>query len=410
MKYTLKCGRCRSLIDPQPYIAHCASCGGGLVFEYGDSRLEWTHAKSMWRYGSLLPVDETSDIVSLGEGNTSLVQSQLYPGRTIFLKNETTNPTGSHKDRSLSISVTKALEFGFDTCMLYSDGSAALSAAAYAARAGIRSINLTAAGAPDSRLLPLMVYGSLILEYQGNDAEALAWVHETCGKLGIYEATTYRKANAYGAEGPKTISYEIFEELSDIPDFVVVPVGGGGTLAGIWQGFVDLKQMGLTDKLPRMVAVLPCGYKLLEIGLREGAGTEDDLKRLADFRLPVSGQAKLAMTFPPDGIEAIHAIRDSGGIFLYASDSQALAAQEKLGRTEGIYAELSASGSIVAIDTLIARSLLKEDATVVGLVCGSGFRETGELARTLALEKTLIYPDTNLAEVERLLTTRKAKA
>ena len=117
--------------------------------------------------------------------------------------------------------------------------------------------------------------------------------------FGIYETTTYRHANAYGAEGPKTISYEIFEDLSGVPDFVVVPVGGGGTLSGIWQGFVDLKRNGLTSKLPRLIGVLPYGYKLLDLGLREGARTESDLKRLANFDLPASGQVKLAMSFRP---------------------------------------------------------------------------------------------------------------
>ncbi len=277
---------------------------------------------------------------------------------------------GSHKDRSLSIAITKAVEFGFDTCMLYSDGSAALSSAAYAARAG--NINVTPAAAPDNRLLPLMVYGSRILEYQGSDADAVDWVHKTCRTLRIYETTTYRGANAYGAEGPKTISYEIVEDLSSVPDEVVVPVGGGGTLSGIWQGFADLKRAGLTQKLPRLVGVLPAGYQLLDIGLQQGARTEEDLKRLADFEVPVSGQVKLAMTFPPDGVEAIGSIHDSQGIFLYASDSEALNAHRRLGMVDGIYAEMSASVAVVAIDTMIQRSFLKENDTVVALVCGSG--------------------------------------
>ena len=364
----------------------------------------------MWRYRSNLPVTEQSKIISLGEGNTSLLPSRIFPDHNIFLKNETTNPTGSHKDRSLSIAVTKAADFGYDTCMLYSDGSAALASAAYAARAGIRNINLTPSGAPDSRLLPLMAYGSTILEYQGNDGDALTWVHEACIKLGIYETTTYRKANPYGAEGPKTISYEIFDDLHAIPDFVVVPVGGGGTLAGIWQGFTDLKQAGLTQKLPRMVAVLPAGYRLLEIGFQQQVESDLDLRRLANFDLPESGQAKLAMSFPPDGIEAIAAIRESGGFFLYASDTEALIAQEQLGQTEGIYAEISASVSIVAISKMLQAGMLRPGDTLVGLVCGSGFRETGELARTMAVKKTLIYPDAGTAALESLLLAKRSKS
>ena len=357
----------------------------------------------------MLPVNDESKVVSLGEGNTPLVRSRLYPDRKIFLKNETTNPTGSHKDRSLSVAISKAVELGFDTCMLYSDGSAALSSAAYAARAGIRNINLTPAGAPDNRLLPLMVYGSTILEYQGNDAEAVDWVHKACSQLGIYETTTYRHANAYGAEGPKTISYEIYEDLAGVPDVVVVPVGGGGTLSGIWQGFVDLKRSGLTSKLPHMIGVLPFGYKLLDVGLREGAQTESDLKRLANFDVPVSGQVKLAMSFPPDGVEAIASVRNSQGQFLYSSDSQALHAQRRLGAVEGIYAEMSASVALVAVDEMTQKAILRETDTVVGLVCGSGFRETGELARTLPVEKILIYPNSKPSRLESFLASKKLK-
>ncbi len=236
--------------------------------------------------------------MSLDEGNTPLLKTRIYGGYEVLLKNETVNPTGSHKDRALSIGITKAVEFGIDTCMLYSDGSAALSSAAYAARAGIRNITLAPAGTPDSRLLPLMIYDSIILEYQGNGAEALSWVHAACRSLGIYETTTYRRANPYESEGPKTISFEIVEDLGGVPDWVVVPVGGGGTVSGIWRGFVELKHRGVTSELPRMVGVLPAGYRLLELGMQQSATTDDDLRQLAKFDVPDSAQAKIAMSFP----------------------------------------------------------------------------------------------------------------
>ena len=358
---------------------------------------------SMWRYSRLLPLRDDLAIVSLGEGDTPLVRSVRYGNRSVFFKNETVNPTGSHKDRALSIGLTKAVEFGFDTCMLYSDGSAALSSAAYAARAGIRNFTLTPAGAPDSRLLPLMIYGSTILEYQGSASDALTWVHDACRSLGIYETTTYRRANPYESEGTKTISYEIFEDLDCVPDYVIVPVGGGGTLAGIWRGFCDLKERGLTQCLPRMIGVLPEGYRLLELGLERGAATIDDLRELADFEVPATGQAKLAMALPPDGIGAIAAVRQSGGHFVHVSDEEALLGQRILGAEEGIYAEISAAVSQVALNNLIRDGVLAEAATVVALVCGSGFRETGELSRSLAVEKTPIYAATGLTELGKLL-------
>jgi threonine synthase len=360
----------------------------------------------MWKYGALLPIRDEGNIVSLGEGNTPLVRARLFGDRGVYLKNETANPTGSHKDRALSIGIAKAVEFGFDTCMLYSDGSAALASAAYAARAGIRNIAITPASAPDARLLPLMVYNSIVLEYQGTGADALSWVREICGAAGIYETSTYRRANSYESEGPKTISHEIFDDLGAVPDCVIVPVGGGGTLSGIWRGFVDLKRRGLTDRLPRLAGALPAGYRLLEPGLKEGATTDEDLKKLATFEVPATLLAKLAMSLPPDGIEAIAAIRESGGCFLYASDREAQQAQQRLGAREGIYAEISAAVSIVALDRLIANALIRRDEIAVALVSGSGFRETGELGR-VPLKKTLIGPATSVAELTALLDRRE---
>jgi threonine synthase len=401
--YTVTCVRCKSEAETDSYQTECAICHGALEFHYADP-IEGAHRtrKSMWKYGELLPVRNDGDIISLGEGNTPLVRSRLYRDRKVYLKNETANPTGSHKDRALSIGITKAIEFGFDTCMLYSDGSTALSSAAYAARAGIRNIAITPANAPDSRLLPLMVYNSIVLEYQGAAADALSWVHETCGAAGIYETSTYRRANPYESEGAKTISYEIIEDLGSVPDCIIVPVGGGGTLSGIWRGFVDLKRRGRTDRLPRLVGVLPAGYRLLEVGLEEGATTEEDLKALATFAVPTTLQAKLAMSLPPDGIEAIAAIRDSGGCFLFASDQEALRSQQRLGAREGIYAEISAAVSIVALDRLIANSFIRRDEIAVALISGSGFRETGELGSLVPLKKTLVGPATGVAELTSL--------
>ncbi|MGA7409764.1 MAG: pyridoxal-phosphate dependent enzyme [Bryobacteraceae bacterium] len=346
----------------------------------------------MWKYHRLLPVRDLSKIVTLGEGNTPLTRARNGHGVELFLKNETVNPTGSHKDRALSIAMTKAAEFGFDACMLYSDGSAALSSAAYAARAGMRNIALVPQGSPDNRLLPLMVYDSIVLEYIGPAAEALEWAHAACQELKLYETTTYQLANPYQSEGPKTIAYEILDQLGAAPDWCLVPVGGGGTLAGVWRGFCDLRDRGKITKLPKLAGILPQHYILLQTGLDNEVTTDLELRSLGrassgDESAPHTAQAKLAMAFPPDGIEAIAAIRGSGGLFLNVSDAEAFAAQLELGSTEGIYVEISAAVSVAALKRLRENGMIKSKETVVVLLCGSGFRETGELARTLPVRK-----------------------
>src|ERR1035438_10457005 len=252
--YQVRCTVCGQGVSLMPYRIDCPSCGGTLDFSYPDKSWRLVGSgHSIWRYRRRLPVDPLTEIVSMGEGGTPQLRAESQPDFELFLKNETTNPTGSHKDRALSIGITKAREFGFDTCMLYSDGSAPLSSAAYAARAGMLNIALVPRGTSSNRLLPLLAYSSVVLEFAGDAADALDWVHEACQSLGIYETSTYRKANPYESEGPKTISYEIFEDL--VAD-------GFGTFRLVWIGLaigrclVDPERLaGFVDPIQRIGGV-----------------------------------------------------------------------------------------------------------------------------------------------------------
>jgi threonine synthase len=395
---------CGHDVSAKTYRVSCPLCDGPLDFRYPeDLQDDSRNGRSMWRYRDRLPVQPGTKIVTLDEGGTPLVRAEHETCFELFFKNETTNPTGSHKDRALSIGITKAREFGFLTCMLYSDGSAALSSAAYASRAGIRHIALVPKGVSDDRLLPLLVYNSLVLEFAGRAADALDWVHEACQFLGVYETSTYRRANPYESEGPKTISYEIFEELGEAPDWVVVPVGGGGTLAGIWRGFCDLHKRQFIRKLPRLVGVLPKGYRLLERGLSRGIETDEDLRNLAKFEPPGTIQVKIAMSWPPDGVEAIRALRASSGQFLFASDREAWQAQRTLGARDGIYAEVSAAVALVGVEKLRRQGSIANGEKVVAVITGSGFRETAELACHLSIKKIEVNRKTGLSRLKRLL-------
>jgi threonine synthase len=358
--------------------------------------------RSMWRYRSRFPVASDSSPITLGEGQTPLLRARSGPdGLTLFYKNETLNPTGSQKDRALSLSITKGVELGHKAVMLYSDGSTALSSAAYATRAGLRSLTLVGRGAPDYRLLPLAFYNSTVLEYQGSSAEALAWTREACQALNIYETTTYRKANPYGGAGLRTISYEIAEQLGDAPAWIVVPVGGGGTLCSIWNGFRELRERGEISRYPRMAAVFPAGYSLLERTMANGICDEEAFRSMAIPDPPETIQAKTAMALPPDGLETIEAIRESNGLIFYCTDEQAIDGQMLLGR-EGIFAEPSAASVMVGVEALSALGLGPEEA-VVAVVTGSGFRELGAIAESVSLKKYAIEPITGLNEIRRLL-------
>jgi len=357
----------------------------------------------MWRYRAILPVRPGVNVVSMGEGWTPLVSARGFePGR-VYLKNEAVNPTGSHKDRALSIGITKALEFGKGPVILYSDGSTALSSAAYAARGGLTNIALVPGGTPRYRSIPLAVYGCVLLEYHGPSAEALDWVHAACRKLGVCETSNYRQANPYESEGAKTIGYEIFEQMSGVPSWVVVPTGGGGTLAGIWRAFEELHAWGFIAELPHMAAVLPAGYTMLEQALTRGLATDAELRALAPAALPETIQAKTAMGYPPDGLEAMAAIRKSGGMILYASDQEVLTAQRKLGGREGIYAEPSGAAAWVGVEKLVELGRAKSDS-IVAVITGSGFRETGTVEELVDVPTVPIFPGTGLATLGKLLS------
>jgi threonine synthase len=403
--YSIFCRDCGSSVRDDTYVSACPSCGGSLDFSYSSplSLGDHSRCKSIWDFRDFLPLRPGSEIVSLGEGFTPLQRARLPRHAEIYLKNETLNPTGSQKDRALSVGVTKALEFGCDTLMLYSDGSTALASAAYAARVGLRNITLVPWGTPESRLLPLSLYNSILLEYEGESTAALDWVHRACQSLGIYETSTYRRANPYESEAPKTIAFEIVQQLGHVPDWVVVPVGGGGTLAGIWKGFADLETSGLTSQKPHMLGVLPEGYTMLETAVRNGVKTEHELRALTPRPAPPTLQVKLAMPFPPDGLEAIEAIRQSDGMFVFASDTQALEAQRKLAADAGIYAELSAAVAWVGVETILRWKETQACETIVAIITGSGFRETSVQAGQVKIEKISVASSSGFEVLERIL-------
>jgi threonine synthase len=402
--YTIFCQWCKTIVEESPLRLACPECGGPLDFQYSKPRsIGDGCTSSIWRYRDVLPVRPEASVVTLSEGWTPLQKARSFVSHEVRFKNEALNPTGSHKDRALSIGITKALELGKDPVMLYSDGSTALSSAAYAARAGLRNITLVPAHTPRHRLLPLVFYNSILLEFQGPAEGGLSWVHAACRKLGIYETSNYRQANPYEFEGAKTIGFEIYEQLPGVPDWVVIPVGGGGTLAGIWRAFRDLQSWGFTTRLPHMIAVLPEHYNVLEEAMTQGVTTNDELKALAPATLPATIQAKIAMSFPPDGLEAVAAIRESAGLILYASDPEVLRAQKTLASHEGIYAEPSAAAAWVGVEKLLASGRAAPGESVVAIVTGSGFRETGTVADLLSCQTIPISPEIGYAALDKIL-------
>jgi threonine synthase len=204
--------------------------------------------------------------------------------------------------------------------------------------------------------------------------------------------STRRAGNPAQAEGPKTIAYEIADALGRAPDWIVVPVGGGGTLAAIWRGFAELQAMGRIDRVPRMASYQPAGYDTFMPALENAWISDADLRANAFFDRPPTVQVKIAHTYAPDGAAALGAIRASGGTALRVTDAEAIAGVGELAATEGILAEPSSGGVVTAVRHLTSTGLAGRDDVVVGIVGGSGFRELDALETAIASDAEFL-PD-----------------
>ena len=356
----------------------CARCGGFLGFRYQDSNAPWDDRfkQSIWRFWRLLPVFNPGEAVTLGEGATPLVASRLFADLTLFWKDESRNPTGSHKDRALALAVTEARRTGARVSVVVSAGSTGLSNAAYAAHAGLRSVSLMSEGAPDSRVYPLFVYGSHLIEVSAGIDDIIAAARALAGHHGISVASTTRASNPFQTEGPKTIAYEVVEQLGRAPDWVVIPVGGGGTIAGVWRGFLDLQQRGAITSLPRLAGVVPETYNALAVAHARGittAASFADLPMRDDIPTVLS---KLSHAHPPDGVEALAAIRASDGTVVAVSDAAAIDGAMQIARRDGLYFEPSSGVVLPALQRLRTDGVIRAGSTVVAIGCGSGYRET----------------------------------
>lgn len=383
--FDIACVDCGTEVAVDDGRALCVACGGMLDYRYDLAGATFDDREpSIWRYRDLLPIARDAKPVTLGEGRTPLVRARIDAGAEIWWKNEALNPSGSQKDRAMSVALTRARALGIGAVFVASAGSTALAAAAYAARAGIPCTVLVGEESPERRLLPIAAYGARMFRVRGSVDDALDLLDRAVRATGLHDVSTRRAGNPAQAEGPKTIAYEIVEALGRVPHWVVVPAGGGGTLAAIHRGFVELRAMGRSDRLPHLASYQPTGYDTFPPALERGWTTDADLRTNAFVDRPPTVQVKIAHTYAPDGAAALAAIRASGGTALTVPDGEAIAGLRELASVEGILAEPSSGGVVAAIRALTASGLVGPDDVVVGLVGGSGFRELDTIESSMA--------------------------
>jgi threonine synthase len=374
MHFTVVCSACPREASLEEMV--CSACGGSLSFEYDRVDLPARgEGKGLTRFASALPIADRTLYVDLGEGGTPLLRSRHYE-HNVYFKNEGLNPTGSHKDRQLALALTHARFLDRPVSALVSAGSTGLAHAAYTARAGIRSVVCMSKGVPHQRVYPVFAMGSDVVEVDAPIDDVIDMLTELSRSLGLYHSSTARHCNPYQAEGAKTIAYEIVEQLGHAPDHVVVPVGGGGTIAAIGRGFRDLQESGVISHRPRLVGAVSSRFNALQVALDAGYTTQEQIRQIPDSGPVTQVQAKIAHAYPPDAEDALAELRATGGRLVGFTDEEVLDGQRRTGQGEGVYVEPSSGGCVPLVDRLIEDGEVGKEEVVVAVLCGSGFRET----------------------------------
>jgi threonine synthase len=314
--------------------------------------------------------------VTLGEGNTPLVRADKLAHRlgmeALYVKLEGTNPTGTFKDRAASVAVTKAIEEDYTDLAIASAGNAGAAASAYAARAGLQCWVFVPAHTPRERMTQIAIAGANIIAVEGSVNDCSDLVDFGMDQFGWCPVTTAAKKNLYQNEGLRTIAFEVWQQLDQqVPDWVVSPVGGGGILSATAKGWRELQAWGLTDCIPRLVAVQADGCAPLVRAVL--AGVQPD--KIQRWEQPTSIVWSIADPFPMDGARAMRALAIHGGHALEVSDEETVDAERALAHDEGIFIEPASATTLAALKHLLSDKKISHDETVVVLATGIGFKD-----------------------------------
>ncbi len=375
----LRCRECGHAF-PAEALHVCDWCFGPLevVYDYDAIRAATTRQSiaqgplSIWRYADLLPA-VNDGAVDLGAGFTPLVRADRLAAELglgeLWLKNDTLNPTGSFKDRVVSVALARARAMGFKVAACASTGNLANSVAAHAARAGMRHFVFIPADLEAGKVVTTGVFGDNLIAVDGGYDD----VNRLCAELAS-EHPTWAFVNVnlrtYYAEGSKTLAFETVEQLGwQAPDHVVVPVASGSQLTKIAKGFDELWKVGLLDEEP-----------LVRVSGAQAAGCSPVATAFAehnDYIRPVKPSTiakSLAIGNPADGFYALQTVRSSGGRLAAVTDEEIAEHMLLLARTEGIFAETAGGVTIATLARLAAEGVVRPDERVVAYVTGHGLK------------------------------------
>lgn len=385
---TLRCTRCGHEDDPQTHEHACTACGGvhDVIYDYEALFARFTvddlradPRRDVRRYLPLMPVDPQGPLTPLTVGWTPLVNARGLAKelgvRQLWLKDDSRNPTGSFKDRASFVGVARAAAGRHTVVAAASTGNAATSLAGLAASMGLVSHIFVPATAPEAKVTQLLIYGARVFLIDADYDTTYDICQQAVARFGWYDRSA--AVNPYLVEGKKTCGLEIAEQLQDdLPDWVVMSVGDGCSLAGTYKGLAEMKRMGLVDRVPRMLAVQAEGAAPLTAAFK--AGTED-VRRIEARTCADS----INVGMPRNPLKALRAVRDSGGAFVNVSDEAILDFIPRTARGSGVFGEPAAVTAVAGIEAARQQGIIGPGESVLAVISGSGLKDVKNAMRAV---------------------------
>ncbi len=336
------------------------------------------------KYRQFLPVSDKTPVITLNEGNTPLIKAENLAKKIgleadIYLKFEGSNPTGSFKDRGMTMAVSKAAEAGANAIICASTGNTSAAAAAYGAKAGMRTFVLI----PDGyialgKLSQAMMYGAEIIAIQGNFDQALEVVREVSEK---YPVTLVNSVNPYRIEGQKTGAFEICEALGDAPDYHFIPVGNAGNITAYWKGYKEFHALGKISKRPKMMGFEATGSAAIVRGER--------------ILCPETIATAIRIGNPASWTQAEAARDESNGIINCVTDEEIITAYKLIANNEGILCEPASAASVAGVIKAKSLGLIEEGSKIVCILTGNGLKDPDSAIKYSGVEVKKTSSDLN---------------
>jgi len=341
------------------------------------------------RYRDFLPVTDTTPVITLNEGDTPLIKAtnihqEILQRVDLYFKYEGANPTGSFKDRGMTLAISKAVEDGARAVICASTGNTSASAAAYSAKANISTVVLIPEGKiAMGKLAQAMIHGAMVIQIDGNFDDALGIVREIVDKHPI---ALVNSLNPYRIEGQKTAAFEVCDQLGRAPDFHALPVGNAGNITAYWKGYREYHDAGRIGSLPRMLGFQAEGAAPIVLG--------------HPVDRPETVASAIRIGNPASWQKAVKARDESGGVIEAVSDEEILEAYRLIASKEGIFCEPASAASLAGVIKLSKRGYFKDGDTIVCTLTGNGLKDPDTALR---VSERPIRVRASVSEVEDLL-------